>query len=40
MKSRLHPFILFLAAVIVLTPLLRAQDDPLKDPDLQEALKA
>jgi hypothetical protein len=39
MKSRLHPFILFLAAVIVLTPLLRAQDDPLKDPDLQEALK-
>ena len=39
MKLRLHPLILFLAAVIALTPLLRAQNDPLKDPDLQEALK-
>jgi hypothetical protein len=38
MKSRLHPFVPFLAAIIVLTHL-RAQEDPLKDPDLQEALK-
>lgn len=39
MKSRLRPFTFLLAACILLSLRVRGQDDPLKDPDLREALK-
>jgi hypothetical protein len=39
MKSRLRSFIFLLAACILFTTRTQGQDDPLKDPDLQEALK-
>jgi hypothetical protein len=39
MKFKISSFVFLIAAGLLLTPSVPGQDDPLKDPDLQEALK-
>lgn len=39
MNSKLYPLVVSLAACLLLAPLGRAEEDPLNDPDLQDALK-
>jgi hypothetical protein len=39
MNSKLSPLVLSLVAGLLLAPLGRAEEDPLNDPDLQDALK-
>ena len=39
MNSKLSPLVLSLVAALLLAPFGRAQENPLNDPDLQDALK-